>query len=287
MSIPFTSVIVPVYNEESNITALLDSLFAMDFPRERYEIIIVDNNSTDATKDIVQKYPVILLQQKEKQNSYASRNLGIEHATGEILAFTDGDCTVDKYWLSRSVSILAQNPIIDIVAGKAVITFKKKNLFSFIDEIRHLKQDKYVSKGRCATVNMITRKALFANIGLFRDDYVSGGDFEWSLRATRNGARIVYSDDVVVFHKARETFKSLAQKRARVGYGVGNMFRDEQSRPFLLEIINILFFKSFLNWITLLVQKQVSFNTFFKCIIVDELLMLYYLGGFIKGSTNR
>jgi glycosyltransferase involved in cell wall biosynthesis len=92
---PFVSIIVPVYNGSRTIDALLTSLLALDYPPDQHEILIVDNKSTDDTRQRIQRYPVTLLEETEIQGSYAARNRGIEAAQGEILAFTDADCVVE------------------------------------------------------------------------------------------------------------------------------------------------------------------------------------------------
>jgi glycosyltransferase involved in cell wall biosynthesis len=102
--LPMVSVVIPVYNGQRTIGRLLISLLDLDYPANRYEIIVVDNRSTDHTCQIVEKYPVTLLHEEEFQSSYAARNRGISHARGEIIAFTDADCIADERWLRELVA---------------------------------------------------------------------------------------------------------------------------------------------------------------------------------------
>lgn len=101
---PFVSVVVPVFNEADTIGELLVSLLALDYPTDRYEIIVVDNGSTDHTCQIVEKYPVRLLEERETQGPAAARNKGILYAHGDIIAFTDADCVADPNWLRMLVA---------------------------------------------------------------------------------------------------------------------------------------------------------------------------------------
>jgi glycosyltransferase involved in cell wall biosynthesis len=96
---PFVSVVVPVFNGADTVEELLLSLLALDYPAERHEIIVVDNGSTDRTREIVGRYPVSLLEERETQGASAARNKGITHAWGDIIAFTDADCVADRDWL--------------------------------------------------------------------------------------------------------------------------------------------------------------------------------------------
>lgn len=101
---PFVSVVVPVFNGAKIIEDLLLSLLALDYPAERHEIIVVDNGSTDHTRQIVERYPVRLLEERETRGPAAARNKGITHARGDIVAFTDADCVADRDWLKMLVA---------------------------------------------------------------------------------------------------------------------------------------------------------------------------------------
>ena len=101
---PFVSVVVPVYNGADTIEGLLQSLLALDYPAECHEIIVVDNGSTDHTRQIVGRYPVRLLEERETKGAAAARNKGIRHARCDIIAFTDADCVADPNWLKMLVA---------------------------------------------------------------------------------------------------------------------------------------------------------------------------------------
>ena len=92
------SIIIPAYNEANFIADCLDSILAVDYPREKIEIIVIDNGSTDRTRDIVKSCNVKLLRDDNLTVS-GLRNLGVEHASGDILAFVDADCIVTVSWL--------------------------------------------------------------------------------------------------------------------------------------------------------------------------------------------
>ena len=83
------SIVVPVHNEERLIEGCLRALLALDYPRDRYEIIVVDNNSTDRSREIVERFPEVKLLSEKQQGDFAARNRGLSEAKGEIIAFTD------------------------------------------------------------------------------------------------------------------------------------------------------------------------------------------------------
>jgi len=93
------SVIVPVFNTATYLKHCIDALETQDYPRDKYEIIMVDNNSTDGSDQIAAGYPAVRLLRESKQGSYAARNRGISEAAGSIIAFTDSDCAPMPDWL--------------------------------------------------------------------------------------------------------------------------------------------------------------------------------------------
>jgi glycosyltransferase involved in cell wall biosynthesis len=102
------SIIIPALNEEKMIGRCLESLTNMDFPRDRFEVIVVDNGSTDRTIETAKSFQDRLnLQVLEKTGVRISalRNLGAREARGSILAFLDADCLAPNGWLERIVSL--------------------------------------------------------------------------------------------------------------------------------------------------------------------------------------
>jgi glycosyltransferase involved in cell wall biosynthesis len=94
------SVIIPAYNEEANITGCLESLNRQTIPRDQYELIVVDGNSRDCTRELAAPLAdLVFIQTSEKVGG--ARNDGIMRARGTIVATTDADCVVPTDWLER------------------------------------------------------------------------------------------------------------------------------------------------------------------------------------------
>lgn len=94
------SVVVPVYNGEKTLPLCLDSLMNLDYPKEDFEIIVVDNNSTDKTQEIIKRYPVRYVFEPHR-NCAKARNKGIKSSKGEFVAFLDADCVAHKDWIKN------------------------------------------------------------------------------------------------------------------------------------------------------------------------------------------
>ena len=110
------SVIVPFYNTERYIGQCIEALLAQDYPSASYEIIMVDNNSTDRSAELVRQHPRIRLLAEPKQGSYAARNRGVAASNGAILAFTDSDCVPAADWLQHLTSAI-RSPGVELVLG--------------------------------------------------------------------------------------------------------------------------------------------------------------------------
>lgn len=112
------SVIVPVFNAAAYLERCIDALLSQDLDRSEYEIIMVDNNSSDESVSIIEGHPDVKLLREPKQGSYAARNRGLDEARGEAIAFTDSDCEPDPGWLRECLTGL-QDPETHLVAGHA------------------------------------------------------------------------------------------------------------------------------------------------------------------------
>lgn len=111
------SIVVAFYNAESHIENCARALLEQNYPATRYEIIMVDNNSTDNSVALLRKYPRIKLLSERKQGPYAARNRGVTAAKGDLLAFTDADCNPARDWLQQMVRSLS-SPDIGLVQGR-------------------------------------------------------------------------------------------------------------------------------------------------------------------------
>jgi glycosyltransferase involved in cell wall biosynthesis len=93
------SVVVPFHNEARYVARCVESLLQQSYPPDRYEIIMVDNNSTDNSAEQVAAHARVKLLAESRPGSYAARNRGVAHSTGDVIAFTDGDCVASPDWL--------------------------------------------------------------------------------------------------------------------------------------------------------------------------------------------
>lgn len=164
------SVVVPVYNAEAYIEDCIKALLSQNYPVDHYEIIMVDNNSKDCSPEIIKRYPGIKYLTRKKQGSYAARNKGILQAKGEIIVFTDADCTPSVDWL-RNIKDALRDPEISVILGRNQFA-ADSHILSMLTAYEAEKAA-YVFSGENKTIyygytnNMAIRKKLFNRVGLF------------------------------------------------------------------------------------------------------------------------
>jgi len=229
------SVIVPVYNGEKYVRSCLQGLLDQTLPREQYEVIVVDNMSTDRGKEIAAAQGVKVVKES-RRGSYAARNAGIAASRGEILAFTDVDCVVGKSWLEKALQHLRETGDNILAGGVEFYTVSGEpwTVWGFYDSRRFLNQEINYRKNAAATANLFVKKDLFYQVGTFDGSLLSGGDVAWVEAAVQKGARLGYSPEVKVYHPVRNSFREVAQKCFRVGQGKGQGARNNRQWFYLL-----------------------------------------------------
>jgi glycosyltransferase involved in cell wall biosynthesis len=110
------SIVVPLYNAAGYVERCIRALLSQTLPAGSYEILLVDNNSTDRSAEIVRRFDCVRLLNEPEQGSYAARNRGIREAQGEIAAFTDPDCVPREDWLEQ-IGHAMTDPQTGIVLG--------------------------------------------------------------------------------------------------------------------------------------------------------------------------
>ncbi|NJM17695.1 MAG: glycosyltransferase family 2 protein [Richelia sp. RM2_1_2] len=241
----FVSIIIPVYNDSQRLATCLKSLDSQTYPKDLYEIVVVDNNSQEDIKSIVKQFNQARITHESRGGSYAARNKGISVAKGKILGFTDSDCIPAADWIEKGVEKLLQIPNCGLVAGEVKLFFKNPenpSIFEVYDSMNFLRQKYYIDEFNFgATANVFTFKEVFEIVGLFNSDLKSGGDKEWGQRVFLCGYTQVYAENVLVEHPARKEWKEIRNKAIRVTEGLCKQEKERKSLiKFIIEILREL-----------------------------------------------
>jgi glycosyltransferase involved in cell wall biosynthesis len=206
VSLPLVSVVIPTRNRASHLPYLFAALGSQTYPAARMELVVVDNESTDGTAELVAEWAEALpsplrYHRKENDGQTASRNVGSSLARGDVLAFTDSDCIPDPHWIANAVRHLEQA---DVVAGPMV------GLMSSTDGVAMLQFKSVLhDDGTYPTGNLFISRDRFQAVGGFDERFglfpwgnpKAGEDTDLVWRARRSGADVTFADDVVVGHQ--------------------------------------------------------------------------------------
>jgi len=204
------SIIIPMKNEENNIRLCLDSIAGNSYPKEEYEIICVDNGSTDRTLEVARGYTKNVYQLPDNTIS-ALRNYGAQRAQGEYLAFIDSDCVADKFWLqsasmyfgSENMVCFGSTPEIPADATWVQKTwYLNKQIRSDVQRVEWLE-----------SMNLIVKKDVFRELGGFNE-------------------KLETCEDVDLCYRIGQKYQIISDKRIRVVHlgeakTLGEFFKKE------------------------------------------------------------
>lgn len=195
------SIVIPNHNMAGTIGMCLEAAFASEY--DDFEVIVVDDHSSDNSLDIIRKFPCRLISLNEKAGASKARNIGAENSTGDIIFFTDADCLLQKDALSAASRTISKQKSGVIVGGTYTVKPFDKGFFSlfqsvFINysETKHVANPDYI-----ATHAMAIDSQTFKKSGGFPEDFLPMlEDVEFSHRMRRSGHILVMADHVKVQH---------------------------------------------------------------------------------------
>ena len=232
---PFVSVIIPTYNRAALLRDAIDSFLQQTYPADRYEIVVADNNSRDATQSLVSSYvdPRVRWLFEGRQGVHYARNSAAKAARGEILYFTDDDMVADPRLLDELVRVLAADPSIATATGKIVARFNEEpppwvrrhlinGLLSVTEPDR---PDELIVSDRDFGVyscHQALRREVFFQVGGFNPENTAGvwigdGETGMNLKIAAMGHRFAYVPSSVIYHRIPRERTTLAYLVGRLG----------------------------------------------------------------------
>ncbi|MFC1681882.1 glycosyltransferase [Pseudomonadota bacterium] len=211
------SVVVATYNRLASLRRLVKSVQEQTLPPSAFELIVVDDGSTDGTVDLLReisegsKFRFHFLSQ-ENRGPASARNAGMRHATGEFVLFTDDDCIPDPDWLEKVSQFLEANADVHGCGGRIV---KQRNtpISRYVDRcgaMHHpLSYDGTVDY--LVTANAAYRREVLEAVRGFCEDisWPGGEDPDLSYRVIKHGGRLAYCHDCIVRHEHRDSLMGL------------------------------------------------------------------------------
>lgn len=258
---PFVSVVVVTFNRGNVIDACLDSLERQAYPGDRYEVIVVDDCSTDDTAQIARAHQgVKVIRHEVNRGIPSARNTGLAAAKGEIVAYIDDDAVADAHWLEYLVRPF-EDPKVTASGGQ---TFAYKTEYiaerylaaggygnpaplAFGGSKNPLRRFWVYLKSMFVPVSIATkstevqavyglncafRTATLRNVGGFDEQLLADEDSEISTRLRNSGAHIIFTPDAIIHHRHRESvIKLIRQTFRRSEYTVYYYAKENKTLP--------------------------------------------------------
>jgi GT2 family glycosyltransferase len=235
---PTVSVVVPTYNRPATLAACLGALAAQDFPRDRFEVVVVDDGSAVPPRGIVERLTVrlsIRLVEQRNGGPAAARNAGAAAARGAYLAFTDDDCLPDPGWLSALAAAAALHP--DSALGGRVVNALGEGLYAaasqtLIDFLYEYYNGAEGDGRFFITSNLAVPAARFGEVGGFdvRFPLAAAEDRDFCDRWRERGNEMVYAPAAVVRHAHHLTLRSFCRQHLNYGRGAHHLHSARSRR---------------------------------------------------------
>ncbi|MFX1496012.1 MAG: glycosyltransferase [Promethearchaeota archaeon] len=249
------SIVVPIKNRGNFLPSLIKNLQDLNYPK--YEIIIVDDGSTDNTKDLLKKSQIKSILLTKSVGSAEARNLGIRQAKYKVIALTDSDCFVSRNWLRNLVPFLNKY---DIVGGKVLFCDKserKLNPFSQNDEVI-IRKDSNINF--LNTSNMLLKKDVWNLAGGFLSYRIE--DLEFSWRSIKKGFKLIYVPKGLVIHYGKRNPLQNIKKYFHYGKAYSEIVSIHKME-FIFKSEPIFNSKSIRDYIPIIIYSNVVFLVFF------------------------
>jgi glycosyltransferase involved in cell wall biosynthesis len=225
------SIIVPVYNGENTIRPCLDSLLDQEISQS-HEILCVDNDSTDKTLQMLNEYDgKIKILHERKRGPAAARNCGLQNVSGEIIAFTDADCTVAKNWLANLIRSL-EDPRVGIAGGKILSVQPCNHIEKFGEDIHD--HSKAIESGRppyAITMNWASRFSVLKEASFFDENLLRCEDVDLAYRIYQKGYHLNFDPEAIVYHRNESSYRGLSYEGFLHGYYSIQLLKKH--RPFV------------------------------------------------------
>jgi len=212
------SVVIPTYNRKDILKRTLEALLDQTYPKDKYEIIVVDDGSTEDIKGMIEGFPVVYLRQSpDKKGPAAANNLGIRNAKGEYILLLNNDVIADRHLIEehmkdhvRADGRLPQQDTASylgiIVQGRVINTSSMEDLTK--GHKGYSGGYSNISFGYFTTWNLSVKKQLLIDAGLFDEDFrhLCWEDVEFGFRLRRMGIKQINNKNAFGYHFRHEFF---------------------------------------------------------------------------------
>ena len=232
---PFLSVIIPTKDRAGELVCCLESVSAQDYPKERLEVIVVDDGSKENIGDRLRAFPCRLIINLTSRGASFARNQGAREANGEILAFLDDDCVAGKTWL-RELAGYFQWEEVGAVGGfvdghtETSGLSRYEKAFSPLNLGSHILCSGNSSRFYIPTCNLLVRKIVFHQTGGMNENMHVGEDVDFCWRIQDESHYVLYIPAGTVRHRHRIELGTMLKRRYDYGISEAQLYKLHAGR---------------------------------------------------------
>lgn len=230
---PKVSIIIPAYNSEKTLRQCLNSVLNQIY--KNYEVIVVNNNSTDETKDIIKEF-----QKKNRKVKYffesirkmgAARNTGEKRAEGEIILMTDSDCIVPCNWITEMIKPIITGRYNGVQGSEINATddfWNRQIQLGVLEKIKKTK-NKNIIIGRIDPKNFAISREALKKIGFTSRKYFSAMDTELAIRFQKNNLKLKFLKNIKIKHHHADNIRTVIRKYCYRAYWCTIVTKDHKN----------------------------------------------------------
>lgn len=261
-NLPFVSVIIPSLNSEKTLKRCLTTIFQQSYPKEKYEVILIDGGSIDRTLKIAREFPLTIIHEPRKGRGNAY-NRGVEEAKGNIIAFLDSDAYAVSSWLETMVNEFKRGHKVAAVHCRLKAPEECNFIQKCIDTVNF--------KGVGQANGVVYDKKILMNENGFdeRLDYLQEDMLEYKIR--KRGYRVKIIDKVLIYHFPRETLKEYLKQSVEAGKNEVMLYRLTKDKKILFRI----FYRSLSALAPLALLCNIIYG--FSAILIFSCIYMFYV----------
>ena len=275
------SIIIPTLNRKERLRVCLNSIIKLDYPRSKFEIIVVDNGSTDGTSEMVStEFPEIKIVVELRKNSCYARNAGWKKAKGQIIAYTDDDCIVDENWLKILSSSFDNKeiggiggPLLLLLGPKSVVRKFRDTPFGDFFQGSEKKLTDYLITANLALKSEVFKTCRFDESLAF----TSLEDIDFCRSLKNNNYKLLYVPNAKVYHNIDPKRLTMRYVLRRVFFAGISAYIFENKKSTNISLIRIFFKDTIEGLLLFFTRRRISDFFWLGRSVVAFLSSLYLL----------
>jgi len=272
---PFISIVIPAKNEANLLPKCLNGIYDLDYPKDLYEVIVVDNGSTDNTEEVVGQYKEVIFISTEGNIGHV-RNIGGKKSKGEYIAFIDADCIPSKNWLSESLTLINSNVEIDVVSatlasGESTSTPPWVEFF-WVNYINSKNKNAVSTVETISSFCFVIKRKVMESVDWFNPDLETCEDSDLGYRINQSGGKLVISKSISANHLRNA--KTIAEFFYRQKWQGKSNIKNFLSHSLVLSELPSIFLPYAYVALIILLPITALFSSFYPMTILSLLVVI-------------